>query len=307
MEKRIGIIGLGSMGFNMTQRLAEKGWEVHGFDANTEKREAAMRAGGLTVHESMLEMAGALPLPRLIWIMVPHQFVDEVLADLLRGLDEGDAVIDGGNSHYKETIRRVQKTLRLGVKFIDVGVSGGPEGARNGACLMVGGDRETFLKLEDLWRDLAVDGGYAHFDGIGAGHYVKMVHNGIEYGMMQAIAEGFSLMRRAAYEYDLKDVAGVYRSGSVIASRLMDWLAEGYEQYGTELEGISGTVEFSGEGAWTVEAAHESGVPVPIIEQSQQFREESQKNPSYTGKILSMLRNMFGGHKAMEDEVGGQM
>lgn len=288
----------------MAQHLVEKGWEVHGFDASAEKREAASRFNGVTVHESLLEMAGALPLPRLVWIMVPHEFVDEVLADLLRGMSQGDTIIDGGNSHYKETIRRVQKTNRLGVTFMDVGVSGGPEGARNGACLMVGGNRETFLKLEDLWRDLAVPEGYGHFEGIGAGHFVKMVHNGIEYGMMQGIAEGFSVLRRSGYDFDLKEVARVYRRGSVIESRLMAWLAEGYAEFGTELDDISGTVEFSGEGAWTIEAAREQGVPVPIIEASQKFREASLNNPSYTGKILSMLRNMFGGHKAREDEVG---
>lgn len=295
MEKRIAIIGLGKMGGNIARRLHAHDWEVHGFDPNPDVREA-MAHEGIVVASSILELAGAMPLPRLLWIMVPHIAVDEVLADLSRGLDEGDIIIDAGNSLYKDTIRRAEKTGRIGVTFLDVGVSGGPGGAKEGACLMIGGTRDTFLKLEDLWRDLAVETGYAHFEGVGAGHFVKMVHNGIEYGMMQSIAEGFSVMKQSEYNLDLKDVARVYRHGSVIVSRLMAWLEEGYQHYGVELEDVSGTVAHSGEGLWTIEAAKGMDVKVPIIEGALAFREASEKKPSYTGQILSMLRNMFGGH-----------
>ncbi len=303
MEKRIGIVGLGKMGGNIARRLVAADWEVYGFDKSEEAKEA-LAGDGVSVHTSILELAGALPLPRLFFIMVPHQFVDEVLADLSRGLNEGDVVIDAGNSNYQETIRRAEKLKRLGVSFIDVGVSGGPMGALLGSCLMVGGSREHFLKLEHLWRDLALDGGYGHFEGVGAGHFVKMVHNGIEYGMMQSIAEGFNLMRESKYELDLKEVSRVYRHGSVIVSRLLGWLEEGYQQHGVDLKNISGTVAQSGEGQWTVEAAKELKQAVPIIEGSLAFRKETEANPSYTGRVLSLMRTMFGGHEVLSNDEG---
>ena len=295
LEKNIGIVGLGKMGSGFARRLAKRGWSVTGFDPDASARDAVAE-DGVAVVESLRELAGTLPLPRLIWIMVPHQLVDEVLADVSRSLDAHDTLIDGGNSFYKEAIRRSEKLARQGVTFIDVGVSGGPKGARDGACLMVGGEQAAYKRLMPLWSDLAAKDGFGHFKGAGAGHFVKMVHNGIEYGMMQSIAEGFNLMRVSGYDLDLQDVARVYRHGSVIVSRLIGWLEEGYGKYGTALEDVSGSVTQSGEGLWTVETARELNQEVTVIERSLQFREESTEKPSYTGKILTMFRSMFGGH-----------
>jgi len=195
---------------------------------------------------------------------------------------------------------RVNKFIALikekNIKYLDVGVSGGPYGARNGACLMIGGEDSIFKYLEPLFKDLSIDGGYKHFTGYGAGHFVKMVHNGIEYGMMQAIAEGFNLMRRSNYNLNLIDVADIYNNGSVIESRLIKWSLDGFKKYGIDLEEISGSIGSNGEGLWTVNAAEAMGEKVDNIKQSVDFRRESLSKPSYTGKIVQMIRNMFGGH-----------
>ncbi len=187
---------------------------------------------------------------------------------------------------------------KKGILFLDVGTSGGPGGARYGACLMVGGDKKIYEYLLPLLTDIAVPNGVEFFKGIGAGHFVKMIHNGIEYGMMQAIAEGFHILKNSTYNLDLKRVAEIYNHGSGIESRLMKWLADGLQLYGENLDTISGTVAHTGEGAWTVNAAKELGVKAKVIEDALKFRIESEKNPNYTGKILSTLRNQFGGHSA---------
>jgi 6-phosphogluconate dehydrogenase len=229
--------------------------------------------------------------------MVPWQSVDTVLDELLPLLAPGDTVIDGGNSPYTETIARASRITGLGLRFLDVGVSGGPSGARNGACMMVGGTRDDFTQYETLFKDCSIPGGYGYMGEHGAGHFVKMVHNGIEYGMMQAIGEGFEVLKRAPeFSIDLTEVARVYNTGSVIESRLVGWLHKAYQAYGPDLDTISGKVSHSGEGLWTVEAAKRSGIPVPIIEGSLAFREASQNNSSYTGQVVSVLRNQFGGH-----------
>jgi 6-phosphogluconate dehydrogenase len=211
-------------------------------------------------------------------------------------------VIDGGNSPYKESIQRVRALEQRGINFLDAGVSGGPAGARNGACIMVGGRKEIFQKHEKLFQDLSVEKGYDYMGKAGAGHFVKMVHNGIEYGMMQALAEGFAVMKASPFDLDLTGVSELYNHKSVIESRLVGWLKNAYEQHGKDLREISGTVAQSGEGMWTVEAAKEFGVPVPIIKGALDFRLGSQSNPSYTGKIVSALRNQFGGHEVKESK-----
>jgi 6-phosphogluconate dehydrogenase len=183
---------------------------------------------------------------------------------------------------------------------MDVGVSGGPAGARHGACMMIGGERELFNELETLFKDLSVEGGYGYMGRPGAGHFVKMVHNGIEYGMMQAIGEGFEVMKKSEFEIDLLEVTKVYNHGSVIESRLVGWLQSAYEKFGADLKGISGEVSHSGEGQWTVEAAERLGMPVENIKQSLDFRINSTGNPTYTGQVVSALRNQFGGHDVGE-------
>jgi 6-phosphogluconate dehydrogenase len=225
--------------------------------------------------------------------MVPQQAVDSVLADITPHLEKGDTIIDGGNSPYKESIRRHKEIEALGINFLDAGVSGGPAGARYGACIMVGGSRELYEKYEALFKDLTVTNGYAYVGEGGAGHFVKMVHNGIEYGMMQSIAEGFEVLKKSPLGIDVLKSSELYEHGSVIESRLVTWLSGAYRKFGPDLAS-------SGEGQWTVDAAHELGVPVPIIEGSLNFRKESVEHPSYTGKILSALRNQFGGHDAQQ-------
>jgi 6-phosphogluconate dehydrogenase len=231
--------------------------------------------------------------------MVPHNQVDNVLFGehgLAQYLERGDFVIDGGNSLYKKAPPRKRRLAKRGIKFVDVGVSGGPAGARGGAALMIGGEVEDFKYLEQLFADIAAPGGYKFFAGTGAGHFVKMVHNGIEYGMMQAIAEGFQILKASKYRLNLDDIAQVYNHGSVIESRLIGWLKQAFELYGPNLEGISGSVEQTGEGAWTVQTAKELKLKAKVIEEALNFRLESERNPSYAGKILSALREQFGGH-----------
>jgi 6-phosphogluconate dehydrogenase len=228
--------------------------------------------------------------------MVPQQAVDAVLQEVTPLLAKGDTVVDGGNSPYKGSIQRAQDLEGKGIAFLDAGVSGGPAGARSGACIMVGGRKEVFQRFENLFRDLSAPGGFGYMGRAGAGHFVKMVHNGIEYGMMQALAEGFAVLQASSFGLDLTKTADLYNHRSVIESRLVAWLKSAYEQYGEGLRGISGTVAQSGEGAWTVEAAQALGVSVPVIEKSLEFRIRSQETPSYTGQILSALRHQFGGH-----------
>ncbi|MEK7552152.1 MAG: phosphogluconate dehydrogenase (NAD(+)-dependent, decarboxylating) [Patescibacteria group bacterium] len=292
---QIGYIGLGKMGYNMVLRLHEKGHEVLAYNRSEEARKEIEKEIGIQTVASLSEFK-TLPAPRTVWLMVSNNAVDQVLKDLLLNLDKGDTVIDGGNSFYKDSIRRAKELQSKGVHFLDVGVSGGPHGARNGACMMIGGDKKEFARLKKLFVDLTLPDSFKFFGKAGAGHFVKMVHNGIEYGMMQAIAEGFEVMKKSEFSLNLKEVADLYNNGSVIESRLVGWLESGFKKYGENLEDVSGTVAHTGEGKWTVEAAKELGIETPIIEGSYNFRVNSSKKPSFAGKILSTLRNQFGGH-----------
>lgn len=292
---QLGYIGLGKMGINMVERLLEKGHEVVAFDVNKEARKQAELAGAKTV-DSIESLPASLEPPRLIWLMVPHKIVDKVLEELTANLQKGDTIIDGGNSFYKDSMRRAKEITAKGIRFLDVGVSGGPGGARSGACLMVGGEKDDYERLKLLFRDLATEHGYGYMGKAGAGHFVKMVHNGIEYGMMQSLAEGFAIMKNSEFDLDLTKIADLYNHGSVVESQLVEWLKDGFEQYGENLEEVSGSVGHTGEGEWTAKTAEELGVSAPIIKGAFDFRVESAKNPSYIGKILSALRNQFGKH-----------
>ena len=307
MKKEIAFIGLGKMGGNIARRLKDKKWKVRGYDVSKELR-GELASEGVKTFDTLRELVESLPRPRVVWLMVSVKAadkksrapIDDVLFaknGLIELLEKGDVVIDGGNSYFEETIVRAKKVARHGVKFLDVGFSGGPAGARNGGCLMVGGDTATFKKFEPLFRDLSLDRGYQFFKGVGAGHFVKMVHNGIEYGMMQAIAEGFALMKKSTYKLNLKDVAHIYNRGSVIESRLVGWLGSAFLQHGEDLLAMSGTVGHLGEGEWTVKTAKKMNAPLKIIEESFKFRLQSVKNPSYQGRILSALREQFGGKR----------
>jgi len=300
----IGIIGLGKMGANLARRLVENEWDVVGYN-KTKDATKSMEKEGLRGAYSIKELVEKLNTsPRIVWLMVPAgKPVDEVLFGkdgLVNYLEKGDIIIDGGNSYYKNTIKRHKKVSKYGIHYMDCGVSGGPGGARNGACLMIGGNKKIFKKIEPLFRDMAQENGYQFFPGVGAGHFVKMVHNGIEYGMMQAIAEGFAIMKKSKYKLDLTKVSDVYNNGSVIESSLIRWLREAYDLYGEDLAKISGQVHHSGEGQWTVKTAKEMKVIDKVISEAYKFRLRSQKHPSYTGKVVSALRGQFGQHPVLK-------
>lgn len=299
INKRIGIVGLGKMGGNLARQLMEKGWRVWGYNRSPELTKS-LHSTGLNGAFSLERLIKSLPAPRLIWLMVPAgKPVDETLfgqEGLVTFLKKGDIVVDGGNSFYKDSVARFKKLKKKGIHFVDVGVSGGPAGARSGAALMIGGEKEIFQKLEPLFHDLAPHRSYQFFAGAGAGHFVKMVHNGIEYGMMQALAEGFAILKKARYKLNLSQVADVYNHGSVIESRLVGWLKNALELHGEGLKEVAGSVGHTGEGAWTVNTAREFKIKTKIIEESLKFRINSAKNPSFMGKILAALREQFGGH-----------
>ncbi|MDA3937441.1 MAG: glucose-6-phosphate dehydrogenase [Actinomycetota bacterium] len=299
LRPSVGVVGLGKMGAGIARNLMDHGWRVVGYNRTIERAQE-MEGEGLKAAISLGEFVSLLPAPRIVWLMVPAgKPVDAILFDkggLLEYLDPGDTVIDGGNSNFRSDAARAAKLAATGIAFLDCGTSGGPSGARHGACLMIGGRRDAFELVEALFADIAAPGGYQFFEGAGAGHFVKMVHNGIEYGMMQAIAEGFQIMRQHAFRPDLLRVADVYQNTSVIESRLVGWLYNAYLEMGPDLAGASGMVGHTGEGAWTVDVAKDMGLPVPIIEGALRFRVESERNPSYAGQVLSALRNQFGGH-----------
>lgn len=294
--KHIGYIGLGKMGANMVDRLLEIGYDVTIFDKNPEALKRAEQ-NGATVADSVADLIDEFDSKALIWVMVPHDVVDDVLGDLEPHLSKGDIVIDGGNSPYEASMRRAEALGDKGVKFLDVGVSGGPSGARNGACMMVGGDKVVYEELEPLFKDLTIDDGHAHVGVSGAGHFVKMVHNGIEYGMMQAIAEGFDVMAsKEEFDLDLVQIADIYNHGSVIESHLVGWMKKAFDKFGPELDDVSDVAIGTGEGKWTVEEAKKLGVTTDVIETAWQARKNSEESPSYQAQIIMALRNQFGGH-----------
>ena len=302
-NREIGIVGLGKMGASLARNLMDHGWRVVGYN-RTARVSMEMEPDGLVPAYELKDVVAKLKAPRVVWLMVPAgKPVDDVLfgeAGLAMHLQAGDTVIDGGNSLYTSDAARAEKLAKLGIGFVDVGTSGGPAGARHGACLMIGGERQFCDRLEPLWRDISVEGGYRLFPAVGAGHFVKMVHNGIEYGMMQAIAEGFGILKESEYTLDLTDVAEVYNHGSVIESRLIGWLQSAFELHGEGLEAVSGTVAHTGEGAWTVEAAEREGVEAKVIAEALAFRVRSETEPSYMGQVLSALREQFGQHNVRE-------
>jgi 6-phosphogluconate dehydrogenase len=297
---QIGYIGLGKMGFGMAERMLEHGHKVVACNRSPDPIKKITEKGAEPA-QSYEELVKKLDAPKFIWIMVSHKAVDEVLDNLVHLLQEGDTIIDGGNSPYKDSMRRHKELKQKNINFLDVGVSGGPDGARNGACLMIGGDKTNYDKFETLWNDLSAPDGFGYMGRGGAGHFVKMIHNGIEYGMMQAIAEGFTIMKKSDFALDLTQIADVYNHQSVVTSRLVGWLKTAFEQNGEDLNSISGTARQSGEGKWTMETAQELNIPTPIINGSVNFRLESENNPSYTGQIISALRNQFGRHNVSKE------
>ena len=287
---KLGMIGLGRMGAGMTERLRQAGHEVQTYDPNVE-----------STASSLAELAEQLEPPRHAWMMVPAgEITESTFRELLGILDGGDAIVDGGNSNFHDSKRRASEAKEQEVFFVDAGVSGGIWGLREGFALMVGGEAEPVGRLEPIFEALAPSGGYAHVGPSGAGHFVKMVHNGVEYGLMQAYAEGFDLMQASEYDLDLAAVAELWRHGSVVRSWLLDLLARALDE-NPGLEHIRGYVEDSGEGRWTVEQAIDTAVPLHVITAALYARFASREDESFAAKVNAALREQFGGHAVKRD------
>ncbi len=285
---QLGMIGLGRMGNGMTDRLREKGGhDVKTYDPKVESRTAA----------SLEELKTQLDAPRAFWMMVPAGEVTEgVFQDLLKLADKGDAIVDGGNSNFRDSQRRNREAQEKGLHFVDAGVSGGIWGLEVGFCLMVGGEKEPVQRLEPIFESLAPEDGYAHVGASGAGHFTKMVHNGIEYGLMQAYAEGFEIMEHSEFDLDLEEIAGIWRYGSVVRSWLLELLHSAFESHGAKLADIAPYVEDSGEGRWTIHEAIAENVPAPVISAALFARFASRDETNFAAKVAAALRNEFGGH-----------
>ena len=291
---KVGLIGLGKMGLNLGQNLLEHGHEVVAYDVNAAAVEEIGTKGAAGA-ASLAELVGKLDAPRIAWIMVPHQFVDSVITELTPLLSKGDIIIEAGNSHYKESIRRHDELAQEGIYFLDAGTSGGMEGARNGACYMIGGDEEAWAIVEPLFRDTSVENGYLYAGKSGSGHFLKMVHNGVEYGMMAAIGEGFEVLEKSGYDFNFEQVARVWNNGSVIRSWLMELVERAFSK-DAKLDEIKGIMHSSGEGRWTLETAFDLQAATPVIAMSLLMRYRSLETDTFTGKVVAALRNEFGGH-----------
>jgi len=301
---QIGFVGLGKMGMNMVTRLARGGHDVVGFDrsADVVAHVATVGARGAPSLELLVQ---ALTPPRAVWVMVPAGAPTEsTVAALARLLQSGDTIIDGGNTNFHDDIRRAESLAPRGIAYVDAGTSGGIWGLQEGYCLMVGGPEAACTRLEPIFLTLAPPDGYARVGGPGAGHYVKMVHNAIEYGLMQAYAEGFELLTRSQYEVDVSKVAALWRHGSVVRSWLLDLTARALEEDPT-LAGLTSYVEDSGEGRWTLQDAVERAVPMPALAASLFTRFRSREDNPFAERLLSALRNQFGGHAVHKASGGG--
>jgi 6-phosphogluconate dehydrogenase len=289
------MIGLGRMGANMTTRLIRGGHQVVAYDHDPAAVKRSI-GDGATGASSLAEFIGKLAAPRAVWIMVPSgDPTDSTIGELLGLLQPGDVIIDGGNSRWTDSKQRYLRCKDKGVAFVDAGTSGGVWGLENGYCLMVGGDADAVKRVEPIFLTLAPPGGYAHVGPSGAGHFSKMVHNGIEYGMLAAYGEGFEILEKSEYKFDLHQLASIWRYGSVVRSWLLD-LLELALKGDPELAKVKGWVADSGEGRWTVQAAIDEDVPAPVITASLMSRFVSRQEESFSAKIIAALRNEFGGH-----------
>jgi len=292
---RIGLVGLGRMGLNMGRRWLEGGHAVVGFNRSPEAGRELVKAGGSAV-ASVKDLVAALEAPRIVWLMVPAGEPVERLVEELAGLlSKGDVVVDGGNSFYKDDIRRAEALASKGIGYLDVGVSGGLWGLSLGYCVMAGGEKSAYDRVEPLLKTLTTENGYLHCGKTGSGHFVKMVHNGIEYGMMQAYAEGFEILKASGFQLDLHRISHLWNHGSVVRSWLLE-LAENALKEDPGLDKVSGYVEDSGEGRWTVQQAVEVGVAAPVIALSLFERFTSRQKDPFAFRFLAALRNAFGGH-----------
>jgi 6-phosphogluconate dehydrogenase len=294
---QIGFVGLGRMGGNMVHRiLRDSDHEVVAFDPSADAVSAAEGFGAAGA-SSLQELVSKLSAPRMVWLMVPAGEITETSVQTLKGLLEpGDAIVDGGNSNWHDDKRRAGELDEVGIHYVDVGTSGGVWGLEVGYCMMVGGHKEAVDRLAPILDVLAPPDGWRRFGDSGAGHFVKMVHNGVEYGMMQAYAEGFELMHKSEFPVDMKEVAGLWNRGSVVRSWLCELAEKAFEEEGDDLAGLQGYVDDSGEGRWTIVDGIDLDVPTPVITAALYARFYSRGNGEYTHKVLAALRNQFGGH-----------
>jgi len=289
---KIGMVGLGRMGSGMTRRLEANGHEVATYDPNVDSTAKTLGA-----------LKKQLEPPRHVWMMIPAgKITEDTFRKLVGLLDPGDTIIDGGNSFFRDSQRRYRDARKAKVSFVDVGVSGGIWGFDVGFCLMAGGDKAPVKRLTPIFEALAPENGWAHVGTSGAGHFVKMIHNGIEYGLMQSYAEGFEIMEHSEFDLDMHEISGIWRYGSVVRSWLLELLHAAFEQHGSKLEDIAPYVEDSGEGRWTINEAINESVPAPVISASLYARFASRREIDFSAKVAAALRNQFGGHaiKAVE-------
>lgn len=292
---QIGLIGLGKMGFNLALNIHGHGHEIMAFDLNPASLDAIGKKG-VKAFTSVEKLVQSFTGKKVIWLMIPAgEAVDQTITDITPLLQSGDIIIDGGNSFYKDSVRRATDLEKHGIDYLDCGTSGGTEGALHGVCAMIGGKRTAFQYCEPLFRDIAIKDGYLYCGPSGSGHFVKMIHNGIEYGMMQSIAEGFEVMQKSEFGLDLKSVAKVWNHGSVVRSWLME-LTENALSKDPNLDSIKGVMHSSGEGKWTLETALEKQIATPVIALSLMMRYRSLQDDTFSGKIVAALRNEFGGH-----------
>lgn len=297
----IGLIGLGRMGFNLALNMRDNGHKVICFNRSKEKVEQAIKEGLEGVF-SIEDLLNKLESRKVIWLMLPAgEIIDTMIKTLVPSLNKGDIIIDGGNSNYKDTLRRYEELKLQGIDFVDVGTSGGIDGARNGACTMIGAEDSVFAYIEELVRDISVENGYLHCGKNGSGHFVKMVHNGVEYGMMAAIGEGFEILQKSRFDFNFEEVARVWNNGSVVRGWLME-LAQNAFKKDSNLDKIKGVMYSSGEGLWTVQEALELKVPATVITESLMMRYRSEQEDTFTGKVVAALRNEFGGHAVKENK-----
>jgi 6-phosphogluconate dehydrogenase len=291
----IGLIGLGKMGYNLAVNMKEHGHEVIAFDCDLEKVKEAEK-DGLSGAYNVKQLINKLKGRKVVWLMVPAgKPVDSLINELLPLLNKHDIIIDGGNSYYKDTLRRYEKIKSKGIDFVDVGTSGGIEGARHGACTMIGAEDEVFEYIEPLIKDISVEKGYLHTGRNGSGHFVKMVHNGIEYGMLEAIGEGFEVLEKSQFDLNFKEVARVWNYGSVIRGWLMELMEDAFKK-DPKLNSIKGIIHSNGEGLWTVQEALDLKIAAPAITEALFTRFRSEVDDTFTGKVIAALRNEFGGH-----------
>ena len=296
----LGMIGLGRMGANMTERLVLGGHRIISYDRSPEAIQRVVDKGAVG-SRSLADFVQQLSQPRAAWLMVPSgDPVDQTIEQLLPQLAKGDVIIDGGNSYYKDSIRRAEKLKQQGIYFVDAGTSGGIWGLRVGYCIMLGGEKQVVERLDPIFKTLAPKDGYLHVGPSGAGHFVKMIHNGIEYGMLQAYGEGFELLKASGFDLDLGKIAHLWNQGSVVRSWLLE-LAESAFNKDPELASIKGYVEDSGEGRWTVLEAVERNVPASVLTLSLFARFASRQEDSFSAKVIAALRNEFGGHAVKKE------